>query len=230
MQEVEDLPHYVSRRHERRTTRTEATSPPSGGAEGLPPRARSAVPCARGAARQVAWNAAGDTRLPACARAGTRPYEASSRWIVHANPRLPPIPRARSALRGRARVRRLRRLRRRVRLRSRAPTTRAPMPTRDRSLDRPDSEYPTTIVADRHGGVHSGGRWTAWPLDLADVPAQVFDDEPTCRAWWESHRRHPKGVIGIGATPDDALASLRSQLRLGRPRPPEATRRQPPRR
>ena len=42
-----------------------------------------------------------------------------------------------------------------------------------------DTVYPLTIKADRYSGVYSGGAYTAWPCDEAEIPSEVF----TFRSW-----------------------------------------------
>lgn len=74
-------------------------------------------------------------------------------------------------------------------------------------------EWPVTIVADRYRGVYSGGAWTAWPLEPSELPTEIFEDDLECRAWWVKHRSNAEIPVGVGATPDAALASLRAAAR-----------------
>lgn len=70
-----------------------------------------------------------------------------------------------------------------------------------------DTVYPLTIKADRYSGVYSGGEYTAWPCDEADIPSEVFMDDVTCACEWgviKSERQH----VGIGCTPSVALVDL----------------------
>lgn len=70
-----------------------------------------------------------------------------------------------------------------------------------------DTIYPLTIKADRYSGVYSGGEYTAWPCDEAEIPSEVFMDDVTCAREWgviKSERQH----VGIGCTPSVALVDL----------------------
>ncbi len=72
-----------------------------------------------------------------------------------------------------------------------------------------ESEWPTTIVADRYGGVYAGGAWTAWPVEPREIPGEVFADDVTCKYWWEAHRATASIPVGIGDTPQAAFEALR---------------------
>ncbi len=70
-----------------------------------------------------------------------------------------------------------------------------------------DTIYPLTIKADRYSGVYSGGEYTAWPCDEAEIPSEVFMDDVSCAHEWgviKSERQH----VGIGCTPSVALVDL----------------------
>lgn len=70
-----------------------------------------------------------------------------------------------------------------------------------------DTIYPLTIKADRYSGVYSGGEYTAWPCDEAEIPSEVFMDDVTCAREWgviKSERQH----VGVGCTPSVALVDL----------------------
>lgn len=67
--------------------------------------------------------------------------------------------------------------------------------------------YPLTIKSDRYGGVYSGGKYTAWPYDEADIPDEVDMDDVSCGHIWgviKSERHH----VGIGCTPSVAMLDL----------------------
>ena len=70
-----------------------------------------------------------------------------------------------------------------------------------------DTIYPLTIKADRYSGVYSGGEYTAWPCDEADIPDEIDMDDVRCAHEWgviKSERQH----VGIGCTPSVALVDL----------------------
>lgn len=70
-----------------------------------------------------------------------------------------------------------------------------------------DTVYPLTIKADRYSGVYSGGEYTAWPCNEAEIPDEVFADDVSCAHEWgviKTERQH----VGIGCTPSVALVDL----------------------
>ena len=70
-----------------------------------------------------------------------------------------------------------------------------------------DTIYPLTIKPDRYSGVYSGGEYTAWPCDEAEIPSEVFMDDVSCAHEWsviKTERQH----VGIGCTPSVALVDL----------------------
>ena len=71
----------------------------------------------------------------------------------------------------------------------------------------PDSCYPCTISAARYGGAYEGDKWVAYPF--YDVPPEAQDSDPVCRRWFEDNR----WSVGVGPTPNDAIAHLIEQLR-----------------
>lgn len=70
--------------------------------------------------------------------------------------------------------------------------------------------YPLTIVMDRYEGTYSGGYYTAWNLDVEDVPTEIESDDVTCYNFWHSY----EGVVGLGRTPNEATEDLRRKLNL----------------
>lgn len=68
--------------------------------------------------------------------------------------------------------------------------------------------YPTTIICDRYGGTYSGALWLAFPHDYWDIPEEVDSgDMDSCRFWQDYD-----GIVGKGATPEDALNDLRKKM------------------
>jgi len=68
--------------------------------------------------------------------------------------------------------------------------------------------YPLTIVRDRYSGTYSGGKYTAWNLDVEDMPEDISDDDMTCMDFWAVN----KIPVGVGATPFEALEDLKKEL------------------
>lgn len=67
--------------------------------------------------------------------------------------------------------------------------------------------YPLTIKADRYSGVYSGGEYTAWPYNEADIPEEVFGDDVSCANEWGIIKSE-RWLVGIGCTPSVALVDL----------------------
>lgn len=67
-----------------------------------------------------------------------------------------------------------------------------------------DAPYPITIVRTRYSGVYEGGVWAAVACEPQDLPEQALGSDVECASWWGERR----GEVGVGATPEDALASL----------------------
>ena len=70
-----------------------------------------------------------------------------------------------------------------------------------------DTIYPLTIKPDRYSGVYSGGEYTAWPCDEAEIPSEVFMDDVSCAHEW-SVIKTERQQVGIGCTPSVALVDL----------------------
>lgn len=70
-----------------------------------------------------------------------------------------------------------------------------------------DTIYPLTIKADRYSGVYSGGEYTAWPYNEADMPEEVFGDDVSCANEWGIIKSE-RWLVGIGCTPSVALVDL----------------------
>lgn len=82
-----------------------------------------------------------------------------------------------------------------------------------------ESEWPTTIVRDRYGGIYSGGAWTAWPLEPCDIPTEIDGDDVSCSAWWKRAQAEETICVGVGGTPETALEALRTRMRPQPKRP-----------
>lgn len=75
--------------------------------------------------------------------------------------------------------------------------------------------YPLTIVADRYGGVYSGGKFLAFNCLPNEVPEDIDEDFPHCRNFWMSRRTlfEPKIAIGEGQTIEEAVGNLYTQIK-----------------
>jgi hypothetical protein len=69
--------------------------------------------------------------------------------------------------------------------------------------------YPVTIIRTRYGGSYEGGAWAAFHCHEDAVPANATGDDLTCATYWWSSEA---GLVGRGATPDEALANLEDRL------------------
>ena len=68
--------------------------------------------------------------------------------------------------------------------------------------------YPTTIISDRYGGTYSGALWLAFPHDYWDMPEEVDGGDMECYCFWQDY----DGIVGKGATPEDAFNDLRKKM------------------
>ena len=69
--------------------------------------------------------------------------------------------------------------------------------------------YPCTIINDRYNGSYSCAKWTAWELEINEIPYQIDLCDVTCQNFWEDY----EGVVGKGNTPDEAYNDLLEQLK-----------------
>lgn len=70
--------------------------------------------------------------------------------------------------------------------------------------------YPLVLVDDRYSGAYSKGEWLAFNVLPENIPYEIFDDDITCCAFWS---RNEDAAIGKGATPEEAIADLRTKIR-----------------
>lgn len=68
--------------------------------------------------------------------------------------------------------------------------------------------YPTTIICDRYRGMYSGALWLAFPRNYWDIPGAVDGEDEECYCFW----RYYDGIVGKGATPEDAFNDLRKKM------------------
>ncbi|TMR91976.1 hypothetical protein [Nonomuraea basaltis] len=71
-----------------------------------------------------------------------------------------------------------------------------------------DPLYAVTVVATGYSGSYEGGAWAAFLLEPWDVPQDAFAGDMTAYGWWKEHG----GMVGVGDSPDEAVASLRGKL------------------
>ena len=74
------------------------------------------------------------------------------------------------------------------------------------------------LTQTRYQGHYEGGRWAAfaeWEGHYYALPTSAFADDVTASHWWNLNRH----LVGVGHTPDDAVADLERKLRE---RPPES--------
>ncbi|MEA2660566.1 MAG: hypothetical protein QOH08_138 [Chloroflexota bacterium] len=74
-----------------------------------------------------------------------------------------------------------------------------------------DELYPVTIVQTRYGGIYEGGRWAAFLLRPEELPTDAFGGDIVCVPWWADFG----DAVGVGATPDAALADLEAKHAAG---------------
>lgn len=77
-----------------------------------------------------------------------------------------------------------------------------------------DDIYPLTVVMDRYNGTYSGGAFTAWNLDVDDVPWQICSSDGDALDIFMDIRDGYKGIVyGVGNTPDLAVKDLWNKLK-----------------
>lgn len=69
--------------------------------------------------------------------------------------------------------------------------------------------YPVTIIATRYGGVYEGGQYAAFACATELVPPEAEGDDTDAMVFW---RDADPRLVGVGATPDAALAALKANL------------------
>lgn len=73
--------------------------------------------------------------------------------------------------------------------------------------------YPLVIVADRYSGIFSGGAFTAWNVDIDEVPWEIAGDDSTALTIFGEIRNGERDLVyGVGRTPDDAAMDLYLKL------------------
>jgi len=73
--------------------------------------------------------------------------------------------------------------------------------------------YPLTIIADRYGGVYSGGAYLAFNLYPCEIPDEVEGSDLITADFWSQFYQDEIDIkIGIGQTPDEAYEDLKQQL------------------
>lgn len=68
--------------------------------------------------------------------------------------------------------------------------------------------YPLTIIADRYGGIYSGGLFTAWNVEAASVPWDIWGNDEECIDFWNNCCY----LVGKGDTPEEAVMDLKNKI------------------
>ena len=79
--------------------------------------------------------------------------------------------------------------------------------------------YPVTIVQTRYGGIYEGGAWAAFLSHPEEIPPDAFGGDSVCVSWWSDFVY----AVGVGATPDSALADLKAKHAAGHRLPAHAS-------
>ena len=79
--------------------------------------------------------------------------------------------------------------------------------------------YPVTIVQTRYGGIYEGGAWAAFLSHPEEIPPDAFGGDSVCVSWWSDFVY----AVGVGATPDTALADLKAKHAAGHRLPAHAS-------
>jgi hypothetical protein len=74
-----------------------------------------------------------------------------------------------------------------------------------------DELYPVTIIQTRYGGIYEGGPWAAFNLYPEQVPDDAVGGDIVCAPWWADFGK----AVGVGTTPDAALADLEAKHAAG---------------
>jgi hypothetical protein len=74
-----------------------------------------------------------------------------------------------------------------------------------------DDLSPVTIVETRYGGINEGGTWAAFLHHPEQLPDDAFGGDILCARWWADFGY----AVGVGATPDAALADLGAKRAAG---------------
>jgi hypothetical protein len=84
--------------------------------------------------------------------------------------------------------------------------------------------HPCTIMKARYQGTYEGAPWLALNCYPEDYPSEAHGDDITCGAFWDTVRRGVRCydkelfgkptviIVGMGLTPDEAVADLRRKL------------------
>ena len=76
-----------------------------------------------------------------------------------------------------------------------------------------DEIYPLVISRDRYTVAYSGGKYTAWNVELEEIPTEIEDSDVPCRNFWYNQEDNSTYIVGKGNTVSEALADLYIQLK-----------------
>lgn len=74
-----------------------------------------------------------------------------------------------------------------------------------------DDIYPLTVIKDRYSGAFSGGEYTAWKLEINEIPTEIFGEDPECQDFWYG-KIGKAFTVGKGKTMEEAVENLRKKL------------------
>lgn len=69
--------------------------------------------------------------------------------------------------------------------------------------------WPLTIMLTRYNGVYEGGKWAAFNLSPAHIPAEAHGNDVTCATWWDYLGSK---IAGVGNTPEEAVENLKPKI------------------
>jgi hypothetical protein len=76
------------------------------------------------------------------------------------------------------------------------------------------TEWPIVVLEDRYNGTYSGGKWVAFELrdESPELLVKMYDgtnaSDGPCRVFWDQMREEGGKWWAVGATPDEAVATL----------------------
>lgn len=70
--------------------------------------------------------------------------------------------------------------------------------------------HPCTIINDRYSGCYSGGKWTAWPLDMDQISDGYLGGDPDEMMLFSDETL----IYGKGDTPDQAYKDLINKMTI----------------
>lgn len=75
-----------------------------------------------------------------------------------------------------------------------------------------DEIYPLTVIHSRYQGTYEGGVYLAWNRHFYNINPAAMGDDVECATYFGDSDSHDDGPIGVGRTPNAAIADLRKKL------------------